>query len=142
MGQFSFLTQDTEESIWSTEGHQPKVVMFYKDIDGSVKLVNEFEYEGYGIFGGKDFYELVSLMNGGDNRSHGIDLCFNDHSAITEPNGTLFPQLYTFFNNLKPDHDLDFTIPPKNCPHQGWFPEEEDEYEEDEWDDEDSEGEC
>jgi hypothetical protein len=134
MGQFSFLTQDTNESIWSTEGHQFKVWMFFKTSEGEDRWVTETAYEGYGVFGREDFFSMVSTMNGGTgDRDHGISLCFKDGLEITEPNGTLFPQLYTFGNRVDV-RKIDFTNPPQNCPHQGWFPETDEDEDGDEFD--------
>ena len=37
----------------------------------------EKNYEGYGVFGNKDYYELLDQMNGGTgDRSRGINLAF------------------------------------------------------------------
>ena len=58
MGCFSFFTQDTHERI--VNGRPMHVVMC--DDKGN-KYVEEC-YEGYGVFGGKDFYELLAEMNG------------------------------------------------------------------------------
>ncbi|MBC8522967.1 hypothetical protein H8D29_03470 [PVC group bacterium] len=59
MGQFSWIAQDSEEQICSTRGHQQTVYM--KDDRGNVWM--EKNYDGYGVFGGKDFYTLLSEMN-------------------------------------------------------------------------------
>ncbi len=58
MGMWSYFTQDTNERI--INGKPMHVVMC--DDKGN-KYVEEC-YEGYGVFGGKDFYELVAEMNG------------------------------------------------------------------------------
>lgn len=58
MGQFSWKLQDTGERI--VNGRPMHVVMC--DDKGN-KYVEEC-YEGYGVFGGKDFYELLAEMNG------------------------------------------------------------------------------
>ena len=58
MGQFSWFTQDTHERIINDK---PMHVVMCDDKGN--KYVEEC-YEGYGVFGGKDFYELVAEMNG------------------------------------------------------------------------------
>jgi len=76
MGLFSWETQDTNESIPSRYSNRPtfKVVM----VDNKGNKYVEKNYEGYGEFGGKDFYELLDEMNGGvGDRGAGIDLTFN-----------------------------------------------------------------
>lgn len=58
MGQFSFFLQDTHERIIN---NRPMHVVMC-DNKGH-KYVEEC-YEGYGVFGGKDYYELLAEMNG------------------------------------------------------------------------------
>jgi len=46
------------------------------------RIFTEKNYDGYGEFGGKDFYELLAELNGlVSDRSAGIDLCFKDNSS-------------------------------------------------------------
>lgn len=71
MGQFSWYTQDTHHRIVNDE----EFVVFLVDDKGNKWC--EKHYEGYGVFGGKDFYELLAEMNGKEsNRQAGIDLTF------------------------------------------------------------------
>lgn len=58
MGMFSWILQDTHERI--VAGKHMHVVM---TDDKNNHWVEEC-YEGYGVFGGKDFYELLAEMNG------------------------------------------------------------------------------
>lgn len=117
MGQFSWFLQDTDERI--VNGKPMHVVMC--DDKGN-KYVEEC-YEGYGVFGGKDFYELVAEMNGhrvtkydilyhvkdkegrdcyydteeeakDKLRSVGIDLAFDGHPHGDNPN-IIYPSLTT-----------------------------------------------
>lgn len=63
--------------------------------DKNNKWVEEC-YEGYGVFGGKDYYELLAEMNGvtlddcgGDKeklRQKGIDMAFDGHPHGDNPN--------------------------------------------------------
>ena len=77
MGFFSWNTQDTHRSIANAYSELPTFRVVMTDNQGN-QFVEE-NYEGYGVFGGKDYYELLSEMNGGDgDRSHGIDLAFDE----------------------------------------------------------------
>ena len=60
MGQFSWITDDTDRQIGSME--ENTITVYMHDDKGNVW--KEDEYEGYGEFGGKDYYELVAEMNG------------------------------------------------------------------------------
>jgi hypothetical protein len=123
-GQFSWMTQDTGQQIGSEEENTIPVYMF----DNKGKYYYENRYDGYGDFGGKDYYELLAQMNGyakGD-RMDGIDMAFG---KMKTPNGgpVLFPALVTKPNefNFK-THD--FTKEAESDPNQSWYaPEEEEE---------------
>lgn len=79
MGFFSWKTQDTNKSIGNIYGDLNMVrTVYMKDDKGNVWT--EEAYEGYGKFGGKDFYELVAEMNGLKTREEGVLL-----SRITTP---------------------------------------------------------
>tara|TARA_R110000824_G_scaffold185551_5_gene366514 strand:- start:271 stop:708 length:438 start_codon:yes stop_codon:yes gene_type:complete len=145
MGQFSWIAQDSDEQICSTEGHQQTVYM--KDDRGNVWM--EKSYDGYGVFGGKDYYALLSEMNPdptidlirsdddahSDDNSHrirGIDLFwnwFNKSDTLRERNPIKSPCLF---------HDRKFawvSEHPQDDPSQGWYfgHEDEDEDEHDQW---------
>lgn len=79
MGQFSWITSDTKRAISNVQGKTFPVWMIMPD---GVKLLEE-EYEGYGVFGGRDFYAVVAQLNnpelkGTDEelRHHGITITF------------------------------------------------------------------
>jgi len=81
---------------------------------------HEKDYEGYGVFGGKDFYQLLAEMNNvegltGDvdnDREFGIDLFFSADSG--KPKKFIAP-------NLTEDAYAEWTDTiPKDCPDQGW----------------------
>lgn len=82
MGFFSWHTQDTGRSIANSYSSRiPFTVYMYDDKGNKFR---EDDYEGYGVFGGKDFYVLLAEMNGlnGDTedllRQEGISLAFSD----------------------------------------------------------------
>ena len=135
-GQFSWMTQDTGEQIGSQDENTIPVYMF----DDKGKYYYEKNYDGYGKFGGKDYYDLVAEMNGytaddaeefggmfNDLRGIGIKLAFGELETKNENGDILFPALVIRPNEF--DYKThDFTQEPKNDPNQSWYmePEEED----------------
>tara|TARA_R110000764_G_scaffold199550_1_gene284868 strand:- start:308 stop:547 length:240 start_codon:yes stop_codon:yes gene_type:complete len=68
----------------------------------------ELNYDGYGNFGGKDFYELVAEMNGKTTRDEGVDLCFGKKAYLSP--------------NLHSDSTKEWdNIAPRMCEYQGYF---------------------
>ena len=114
-GQFSWFTQDTNQQIGS-EDENTLPFIYMHDNKGNKWL--EKNYEGYGEFGGKDYYELLAQMNNVENadRSDGIDLAFSGKKV-------LFPAL-TVSPNLSPNHD--FYEEAENDPNQSWYTPEDD----------------
>ena len=71
MGFFSWITQDTKVSIPNVHSSQlPLAEVTMTDNKGN--KWTETDYNGYGIFGTKDYYELVAEMNGRKTRDEGI----------------------------------------------------------------------
>jgi len=125
-GQFSWMTQDTGNQIGSEKQNTIAVTMF----DDKGNKWEEKSYDGYGEFGGKDYYELLAQMNGieNPNRQDGIDIAFDKKKVKGK---VLFPALVEdpkHFNFKK--HD--FTQEAEHDPNQSWYQEEEydDDYEE------------
>jgi hypothetical protein len=133
-GQFSWMTQDTGQQIGSQDENKIPVYMF----DNKGKYYYENDYDGYGEFGGKDYYDLVAEMNGytaddaekfggtfGELRGIGIKLAFGE---LEPKNGgpVLFPALVT-----KPDKfnykSHNFAVEAETDPNQSWYEPEEDE---------------
>lgn len=139
MGFFSWKTNDTNKSIGNIYGDLDKVFTVYmKDNDGNVWT--EGAYEGYGKFGGKDFYELVAEMNGLKTRDEGVLL-----SSITTPEclvhkitdsqwdtmsdnitvdriTLLQKRVVAIFPNLVEDINTEWkNEEPENCEFQGFF---------------------
>lgn len=74
-------------------------------------IFTEENYEGYGVFGGKDFFELLAKMNGQKPDRHiGIDLYHLDNEKI------LFPNLVENHKNRKWKN-----MKPEDCKNQGYF---------------------
>ena len=65
MGQFSWFTMDTSHRIVNEE----EFTVYLVDDKGN-KWKEDF-YEGYGVFGGKDFYVLLAEMNGYEFKDYG-----------------------------------------------------------------------
>ena len=120
MGQFSWLTIDTEEQVFNDYDKE----VYYLLAPG--KKWEEPDYEGYGVFGGKDAYQLVAELNcpekcNGDvdhDRSIGIAIaCYDeDHEKLE------FPIRITTDPNAKYEDFKGFS---KGDPNQGWHCEEE-----------------
>jgi hypothetical protein len=109
MGFFSFITQDTKESIANYYSKRTVIPAYLMDNKGNIWEENW--YAGYGIFGGKDFFELVAEMNDKTTREEGIEIYYNETEKTA-----IFPNLV--------QNDLHWTWKnqkPKPCPHQGHF---------------------
>lgn len=75
MGFFSFITNDTGRSIPNVYSRRETFTVYMMDDKGTVW--KEDSYEGYGEFGGKDYYELLAEMNGLTTRGEGIRLALS-----------------------------------------------------------------
>lgn len=106
MGFFSWKTQDTNRSISNTFSGTETFTVYMLDNKGNTWV--EDNYEGYGVFGGKDFYELLAEMNGKTTRDEGIDLAFGDEPFIS-PN--LYESSFEVWRNRTPE----------DCELQGYF---------------------
>jgi hypothetical protein len=154
-GQFSWMTQDTGKQIGSERQNTIFVTMF----DDKGNRFEEKGYDGYGEFGGKDYYELLAEMNGinKDNvdelmdkckvrvfgkdltsklRQCGIELAFESNKKLAveaaKITGTVklkFPALYEFPRDFNKNRH-DFHREAESDPNQSWYQEEE-EYDDD-----------
>ena len=114
MGFFSWMTQDTDKSIANVYSCRRPFSVTMTDDKGN--RWTEDNYEGYGDFGGKDYYELLDEMNGGSgDRSKGINLAFaDDHGDGKNPN--------IKHPNLSEDPNWEWRNEiPESCPNQGYF---------------------
>jgi hypothetical protein len=94
--------------------------------DGQVFTENN--YDGYGNFGGKDFYELVAELNGKVTREEGIDLCFKDNPSGDFNGNFKLPKLVENLNTYVPRGDNEYwknyfdSLPhSESCEFQGFF---------------------
>jgi hypothetical protein len=115
MGFFSWQTQDTNKSIANRFSNRDTFPVTMIDDKGN--MFHEPNYEGYGVFGGKDFYVLMAEMNGIEGsddeelRQTAISLAFSDKSETLK-----FPNLVE-----NPDGWTYTASEPENCDFQGFF---------------------
>ena len=139
-GQFSWMTYDTDKQIGSESQNTIDVYMY----DDKGNQWYEKRYEGYGEFGGMDYYELLATMNGyseddlikkykgKDMRDIGIDLAFKKLKTKAKGNKVLFPALVEDPRFNWKRHD--FTQEAESDPNQSWYQEPEyDDYEDDDY---------
>ena len=134
-GQFSWMTQDTDQQIGSERENTIDVWMY----DNEGNSWYEKEYAGYGEFGGMDYYELLAKMNGyseedlakgQEMRNLGIDLAFKKLKTKDKGRKVLFPALVADGRYNWKRHD--FTQEAESDPNQSWYQEPEyDDYEDD-----------
>jgi hypothetical protein len=106
MGFFSWITQDSGKSIANQYSGKKTFVVYLKDNKGN--SWEETNYDGYGIFGGKDFYELLAEMNGKKTRDEGIEIAFSKKRFLSP--------------NLSEDSLWEWVDEePEHCPDQGYF---------------------
>ena len=112
MGFFSWRASNDQMSIpncYQEVMLQFNVIM----IDDKGNKWEEPSYEGYGVFGGKDFYELLAEMNGQSGRNAGIKI--EGKEKIKHPN---------LISNIHGDELEKWTYTeegPENCEFQGHF---------------------
>ena len=134
MGFFSWKTCDTGESIFNIFSDRETVSVAMVDDKGNVYI--EDEYEGYGMFGGKDYYQLVAEMNVpdkctgdvGHDRSLGIKIVFDyDESGDINHMDKLKVKVPILVCKDLLDYTKDYkqlwlnTQPPVTCEYQGYF---------------------
>ena len=115
MGFFSWKTQDSKKSIANSYSTRPVFTVYMTDDKGN--RWKEDKYEGYGEFGGKDYYELLAEMNGispeegKELRIAGIELANPNtpDKKCKHPNLTESPE-WVWKDEM-----------PETCPDQGYF---------------------
>ena len=130
MGFFSWNTMDTDNSI--ANEHSNRKTFRVQMMDNKGNVWTEDNYDGYGRFGGKDFYELLAEMNGfesdktGDEytdeaRGFGINLAFKDNGSGIATEGVYYPNLIEKAKGWVYEMGG-----PDNCEFQGYFYDDED----------------
>lgn len=128
MGFFSFMTSDTGVSISNRSSERGAEPVYMLAPDGRVWY--EKNYEGYGVFGGQDVYELIAELNGIDGdaekkRKAGIDIMFlanpTGDFAKAAQRGVKVPKFVTNFNPQLGVFYFDDLPHSKGCPNQGYF---------------------
>jgi hypothetical protein len=130
MGFFSWNTQDTDKSI--ANEHSNRKTFRVQMMDNKGNVWTESEYDGYGRFGGKDYYELLAEMNGftsdktgeeytDEARGFGIDIAFKGNGSGVGTEGVYYPNLVE-----QADGWVYEMGGPDSCDFQGYFYDEED----------------
>lgn len=124
MGFFSWKTSDTEKSIPNIFSNKSIFTVFLKTEDGRVWV--ESAYDGYGVFGGQDIFELIAELNNLEGetkdakRSAAINLVYKDNPSgsfnIAAGYGIKLPKL---FEHKESDFHRYFY--PEDCEYQGCF---------------------
>ena len=125
MGFFSWRTMDTDKSI--SNNYSSRGAFKVDMLDDKGNVWTEPNYEGYGVFGGKDFYELLAEMNGVTSdlegeaytdymRGEGISIAFKDNGSGDHTFAVKYPNLVEkakgwTYNYYGPD----------SCSDQGYF---------------------
>ena len=130
MGFFSWNTMDTDNSI--ANEHSNRKTFRVQMMDNKGNVWTEDNYDGYGRFGGKDFYELLAEMNGftsdktGDEytdeaRGEGIALAFDGNGSGVGTEGVYYPNLVEQAKGWRYEMGG-----PDSCDFQGYFYDDED----------------
>lgn len=116
MGFFSWITQDTNRSICNKHQEVKPTFTVYM-VDDKGNIWKEWDYDGYGVFGGKDYYVLLAEMNGIPQdrpeslmRNWGIDMAFSGREDLKFPNLVEDPDNWNYTSGE-----------PDRCPDQGYF---------------------
>jgi hypothetical protein len=130
MGFFSWNTQDTDRSI--ANEHSNRKTFRVQMMDNKGNVWTEDNYDGYGRFGGKDYYELLAEMNGfasdktgeeytDEARGFGIDIAFKGNGSGVGTDGVYYPNLVEQAKGWTYEMGG-----PDSCDFQGYFYDEED----------------
>ena len=112
MGFFSWLLEDGE-SIRNAHTDRGAVPVEMLTPDGTV--YPEPNYQGYGVFGGEDYYELVDKLNdgNGEDRDRGIFLALDPPEDIN----VILPR----FRRPGDNRSWQDLPDPETCPNQGYW---------------------
>jgi hypothetical protein len=120
MGFFSWKTNNSDRSIANRYSDRSTFKVYMRDNKGNVWV--EEDYDGYGRFGGKDYYELLAEMNGeGSDRDKGIWLQYE--SGRTD---IIYPALFEASEGAEAEWEDYRGVAPEDCEYQGYFYEDDD----------------
>lgn len=75
------------------------------------QIYEEKDYEGYGVFGGKDFFELLAEMNDLKTRNDGITLYYSNKDNIKYPQLSSSKDVdVNFFDRTEEDTNQGFCL--------------------------------
>lgn len=119
MGFFSFMTQDTNESIPNCHSGRDMGTIYIHDDKGNVEEYDN--YDGYGEFNGLSFFFMIDAMN----RKRPINPCDDIawEKAIERGHRLYYkPRKDTRFPNITRSKDWTWrNEKPAECPDQGFF---------------------
>ena len=136
MGFFSWKTSNSNRSIANKYSRRSTFTVLMISDKGTV--YEESDYEGYGVFGKKDFFQLVAEMNEcpgltgnvDNDRQIGIDLFYDNNSGgdsvIALKNGVKTPVLVEKSQIREDllDNPIEIYMtskPSEQCEYQGFF---------------------
>jgi hypothetical protein len=125
MGFFSWKTQDTDKSI--ANKYSIRRTFRVQMMDNKGNVWTEDDYDGYGVFGGKDYYELLAEMNGVTSdlegeaytdymRSEGISIAFKENGSGDHTFAVKYPNLVEEAKGWRYNY-----YGPDSCESQGYF---------------------
>ena len=131
MGFLSWMTCNTDKSIsnkFSSRGTFPVRMILPDDT-----YVDEFEYEGYGVFGGLDFYAQVAQYSVPEqviddvdhDRDIGIALCYHNEESIE----VKMPKLIEIIEDVD-ILNWEYYLDHEDCPDQGSMYNDDDDWDE------------
>lgn len=112
MGCFSWFYSDAKHRRIQIDS---PINTIMRDNKGN-KWIQHGNYEGYGVFGGKDFFELLSEMNGYEScREVGIEISAGYHKNFQNNENILRPRLFYYASSKWEDF-----ADPERDPNQGF----------------------
>ncbi len=123
MGMFSWITQDTNESILNNRYDKTSEAYMFDD---KGNMYHEPCYAGYGVFGGKDFFVLLAEMNRDYAEKVGLSLSEDDEDESNRDIGCILYSKHREsalrYPNLTRSSEWEWVNKcPRRCPNQGFY---------------------